>query len=58
MREHYCELNSGLGDIVSPIKGKKDMVVYITSPSTWEVEANGSEVQSHLQLASKIQVSL
>ena len=41
---------------IHPVPQKQGMVVHASNLSTWEVEAEGSEVQGHPQLHSEIEV--
>ena len=41
-----------------PALHKQGAVVHICSPSTWEVETGGSEVQGHPLLLSEFEASL
>ena len=43
---------------IRPTSPKLDVMVHTSNPSTWEVAAEGSEVQGHLWLLSEFQASL
>lgn len=41
-----------------PVPRKQSMVVYIVTPSAWEVEEEGSQTQGYLQLHGTIKANL